>query len=108
MLPDRHRLRASAVFGQVIGRGTKVARRTLVMYALPGEPRFGVIVGKAVGGAVVRNRVKRRLRGLAASLIDDACAMTVVVRALPSARAEGPGLAADFTTAWRRCTEATS
>jgi ribonuclease P protein component len=27
--------------------------------------RFGFVVGKAVGGAVVRNRVKRRLRALA-------------------------------------------
>ena len=30
--------------------------------------RFGFVVGKAVGGAVVRNRVKRRLRALADGL----------------------------------------
>ena len=78
------------------------------MYALPGEPRFGLIVSKAVGGAVVRNRVKRRLRALAAGLIDESSAMTVVVRALPSATAESPELVADFAVAWRRCLEATA
>lgn len=30
--------------------------------------RFGFVAGKVVGGAVVRNRVKRRLRAAAASL----------------------------------------
>ena len=80
-----------------------MARRTLVMYALPGETRFGVIVSKAVGGAVVRNRVKRRLRHLAAGLVDDSRAVTVVVRALPAAGTAGAGLADDFAAAWRRC-----
>lgn len=32
------------------------------------EPRFGYTVSKKVGGAVVRNRVRRRLRALVASL----------------------------------------
>lgn len=106
MLPDRYRLRASAVFTQVIRRGVKVVRPTLVMYALPGESRFGLIVSKAVGGAVVRNRVKRRLRHLAAGAIASAQGMTVVVRALPPAAVEGPGLSVDFEAAWRRCAEA--
>lgn len=48
--------------------------------------RAGFVVNKAVGGAVVRNRVKRRLRHLVAprlsSLPDGAL---VVVRALPAA-----------------------
>lgn len=29
---------------------------------VPGSPRVGFVVGKEVGGAVRRNRVKRRLR----------------------------------------------
>jgi ribonuclease P protein component len=28
----------------------------------PGSPRVGVVAGRAVGGAVARNRAKRRLR----------------------------------------------
>ncbi len=33
------------------------------------EPRIGIICGKRVGGAVVRNRAKRRLRAVARSLL---------------------------------------
>lgn len=49
-------------------------------------PRAGFVVSKAVGGAVVRNRVKRRLRHLVRARIDalPAGAM-LVVRALPAA-----------------------
>ena len=50
------------------------------------ETRFGFIVSKQVGVAVVRNRVRRRLKAvcysLAPSLVGGA---DVVIRALPSA-----------------------
>jgi ribonuclease P protein component len=36
--------------------------------AAPGEARFGYTVSKKVGGAVERNRIKRRLRALTAGL----------------------------------------
>src|SRR5262249_55406259 len=41
------------------------ARGGLVVFARPnalGHPRLGLSVGRAVGGAVVRNRIKRLLR----------------------------------------------
>ena len=51
------------------------------------EPvRVGFVVSKAVGNAVIRNRVKRRLRSLVReqlTLLSDAAAL--VVRALPPA-----------------------
>ena len=31
-------------------------------FALTGEPRVGMTVGKVLGGAVERNRIKRRMR----------------------------------------------
>ena len=47
-------------------------------------PRVGFVVSKAVGGAVVRNRVKRRLRALmAARLTDLPVGVDLVVRANP-------------------------
>ncbi len=66
------------------------------------EPsRFGFIVSKAVGNAVTRNLVKRRLRAVTAgSLADVGAGYDVVMRALPqSARASWSELAADARTA---------
>ena len=61
------RLRRSADFERVYRHGRSHANRYLVMYAFPRghdgqEPRLGVSVGRKVGGAVERNRVKRLLR----------------------------------------------
>lgn len=46
--------------------GRSASTRFLVLYWFPreddGEPRLGLAVPKSLGGAVVRNRVKRRLR----------------------------------------------
>ncbi len=36
-----------------------------------GSPRLGLAVPRSLGGAVVRNRVKRRLREVWRSLVDD-------------------------------------
>jgi ribonuclease P protein component len=46
--------------------------------------RFGFIVTKAVGGAVVRNTVRRRLRAVCRDILDSVPDGTdVVIRALP-------------------------
>jgi len=55
----------------------------------PFEPplRVGFVVSKAVGNAVTRNLVKRRLRGIVAGLIGDGTAPDagfLVLRALPA------------------------
>lgn len=56
--------------------------------AVDAEPRAGLVVSKAVGGAVVRHRVSRRLRHLLATRLDALPAgARVVVRALPPAAA---------------------
>ena len=101
MLPQHLRLRKSAEFVAVLRRGQRVVRPTLVLYALQSSRRrFGVVVGKRVGGSVERNLVKRRLRHGARELLDDGPAMDVVVRALPGAAAVGAGLVADLGSAW--------
>jgi ribonuclease P protein component len=63
----RRRLSRSADFDRVYREGRSHATRHLVVYAFPREdgdepPRLGVSVGRKVGGAVERNRVKRLLR----------------------------------------------
>src|SRR6516165_7308398 len=59
------RLRESRCFQTVYRRGRSWADRYMVVYALPRpelEKRIGFVVGKKVGGAVQRNRVRRLLR----------------------------------------------
>ncbi|MDR0488720.1 MAG: ribonuclease P protein component [Propionibacteriaceae bacterium] len=97
MLPQHLRLRKSADIMSVTRTGRRVPRPTLVLHALPSQtPAFGVIVGRRVGNAVKRNRVKRILRHGARELILNSQPMEVVVRALPC---EGD-LRSDLTTAW--------
>lgn len=59
-------MRRSADFQQTVRRGARGGRPTLVVHVTtttdPGPPVVGLVVSRAVGGAVVRNRVRRRLR----------------------------------------------
>jgi ribonuclease P protein component len=64
----RRRLSRSGEFERVYREGRSHASRHLVVYAFPraedddAEPRLGVSVGRKLGGAVERNRMKRLLR----------------------------------------------
>lgn len=89
--------------------GVRESSRLLVVHAktLPERrlqpTRVGFVVSKAVGGAVIRNRTKRRLRAqCAARLIDLPAGLDLVVRANPAAGAATSaelGDALDGTTA---------
>ena len=64
----RHRLSRSRDFDAVYRKGRSVSTRFLVLYAFPreedagGDARLGLAVSRKLGGAVERNRLKRRLR----------------------------------------------
>lgn len=97
--------------GVRVGRPTIVIHADLADGAAPASAqttaRVGFIVSKKVGNAVTRNRVKRRLRHLAASHLADGLRpdARIVVRALPAAATQPRRLAADFSSAWRRSVE---
>ncbi|MBF9068164.1 ribonuclease P protein component [Streptacidiphilus fuscans] len=131
MLPSENRLRRREDFATAVRRGRRAGRPLLVAHLFTGgtgvspetagvpmtEPanphgaggnflpaRAGFVVSKAVGVAVVRNRVKRRLRHLMAERIGRLPAGSlIVVRALPSAaEAEYADLARDLDSALRK------
>ena len=59
------RLRQKAAIRRTLTQGRKKVFPELVIYVLRNErthPRLGLAVGRKVGNAVVRNRIKRRLR----------------------------------------------
>jgi len=63
--PRAARIVAQSHFDRVYQRGRKLVAAGLVAWALPsetGRSRLGLSVSRKVGGAIVRNRVKRVLR----------------------------------------------
>ena len=112
MLPAQNRLRRTQEFRSTVRQGIRVGRPLVVVHAVPGrgpgEPvRAGFIVSGAVGGAVVRNAVRRRLRHLVRDRLSRLPAGTnIIVRARPeAAAAPSQALARDLDSAIDRLVE---
>ena len=63
--PRRQRLSLKKDFDRVFAEGRSAADENLVLYLLAtekGYPRLGLAVGKGIGNAVLRNKVKRHIR----------------------------------------------
>lgn len=98
MLPAQHKLRSSRDFSRAVRKGHRIGRKTIVLHILDtatladaplasfGGPRIGLVVSKAVGNAVTRHAVSRKLRAIAYAHRDQLPPQChVVVRALPAA-----------------------
>lgn len=107
VLAKAQRITSADDYKRVVRRGRRIAGVNCVTYQLMnpngGAPRFGFIVAKTVGNAVVRNRVRRRLKAiafdLARTLPDGA---ETVFRALPPAATAN---FSDLSTEAQRSTE---
>lgn len=109
MLPSGHRMRRRADFTLAIRRGRRAGRPHVVVHLFRRDdidalPQIGFIVGRVVGGAVVRNRVRRRLRHLVREHVARLPrGSLLVVRANPSATdARRDELARELDSALRR------
>ena len=117
MLPSESRMRHRTEFTLAVRRGTRAGRPTVTGHLFtpppagpqdgppPAEPaRVGFIVSRAVGTAVVRNRVKRRLRVLVRGYLGvlPAGSLLVVRANPPAAAARQADLAADLDLVMNR------
>ena len=124
MLPSESRVRRGDEFARAIRAGRRSGRAHLVAYLAEADgsegsenkandeartgpvARAGFVVSKAVGNAVVRNRVRRRLRHLCADRLGALPAGSIlVVRALPpAAEADSALLGRELDAALKRLT----
>jgi ribonuclease P protein component len=96
-------MRRSSDFDAAVRKGRRAGRQSLVVHLSRtsdgfAPARVGFVVSRAVGSAVVRNRVKRRLRHLTRERLDRLPPGTLaVVRANPAAaQASADELARDL------------
>jgi ribonuclease P protein component len=92
VLAAANRLTHRSDFALVARRGIRAGRSPIVVQLRSvnpdnqDPPQVGLVVGRAVGSAVVRNKVKRRLRHLAAQRLDLLPAgSSMLIRAAPAA-----------------------
>jgi ribonuclease P protein component len=100
------RLRDRATFAALRRSGCRVTRGPITVTWLAGNPteppRVAYAVGRAVGPAVVRNRIRRRLR----AITGESCSLlrpgAYLIRAAPAAATQSYGdLSATVSTALR-------
>ena len=114
MLSPANRLTDAGSYRTIIRSGRRAGSRTLVVHlvdsvdavdaGMPPSPQVGLVVSKAVGNAVTRNRVQRRLRHLVREQLHRLPQTgALVIRALPdSAAADSVELLADLERCLQR------
>jgi ribonuclease P protein component len=101
-------MRRSTDFAAVVRAGARARSGTVIVHRMSqlreGPALIGLVVGRGVGGSVVRHRVSRRLRAqLGARLDRFPHGSGTVVRALPeTASASSAQLGADIDAALAR------
>ena len=113
MLSRENRLTGRLAFTRTVRQGSRAGTPSLVVHlyvdavapTIAGRPpRVGLVVSRAVGNAVTRNAVKRRLRHLLRERLSSLpVSGMLVVRALPpAAAASAEALGADLDDALAR------
>jgi ribonuclease P protein component len=105
-LPRAARVRRRPEYLAIQNRGRRLVGPNLLLFALPGGGRLGITVSKKVGGAVLRNRVKRWIRDCYRRRRPEfppGFDLVVVARP-PAARADHDAVCGELTSLARRLT----
>jgi ribonuclease P protein component len=88
VLAKANRIVAATDYRRLVRSGRKARGSLTLAYGRRSEPgsplRMGVIVARNVGNAVVRNRVRRRIKAVGWSLAQELQGLDVVLRAMPA------------------------
>lgn len=89
MPAKQHRVTRGDDYRRIVRSGRRVGGAFCITHAVLHTPetpaRFGFIISKSVGGAVIRNRVRRRLKGIVEQQLQHGFSgADVVFRALPA------------------------
>ena len=66
-MKKQNRIKESREFNNIIKVGTMYKNKDFFIYCLPKKEnniRFGIAIGTKLGGAVVRNKLKRQIKGI--------------------------------------------
>lgn len=81
MLAREHRLRSRDSIREVVKSGKRLSNAYAIIHFLPSEQnQFAVVASKAVGNAVIRNKVKRRTRAALQLLQNQKPTISAVLR----------------------------
>lgn len=101
MLAKANRIVRADDFRRIVRSGRRAGCQFAVVHSAPSAvavSRFGFIVSKQVGNAVVRNRVRRRLSAIVREELPSLETADIVIRALPAAaKADFSRLQADVS-----------
>ncbi|MBV8530169.1 MAG: ribonuclease P protein component, partial [Candidatus Eremiobacteraeota bacterium] len=83
-------LRRQADFARLRRQGRRIPTKSLIIYrsdSFPGDPAslVGITIGKSVGKAVIRNKLRRRLAAIAHQALARSRAMRLLLVARPLA-----------------------
>ena len=97
-------MRSSKEIREVVSAGKRLGNQAATLHYLPSEVnQFAIIVSKAVGTAVDRNRGKRRIRSILANLDFGSTRIRGAVRVKPAAaNSSFEDLSADIADLIRR------
>jgi len=80
-------LRSRRDFARLQASGRARSDRLMVVRSVPnalGHDRFGISTSRRVGGAVTRNRIRRRIKELLRASVDDSAALDVLIIVRPA------------------------
>jgi len=86
LLAREHRLTSSGDIRTVIRSGKRSSNKFVTLHYLPAEThQFAIVTSRAVGNAVVRNKLRRRTKAILRTLIETTPQVKGVFRYRPEA-----------------------